>query len=278
MTNLISATSPIISGTGNSPKYEYKYEVSDHQTGDRKSHWEKRDGDNVRGVYTLYEPDGALRTVEYTADALHGFNAVVKREKPNKHQQRSNTLYTYDMPSNSAHNIFDDSSVGYTSDRKILPIQENCSKHAAKSDVSGYYLLYCFSVKLYLRGGNRDGDHHAHRGDDHRDDVHLDDVHRDDVHRDDVHRDDVHRDDVHPYDVHHDGDHHYGDHRDDDGHHRDDHRDHHGDGVCHNDGVSHDRDGGGGRNVHGGQPGTGETRQHMPEHSLPVDRRWLPKK
>ncbi|CAB3243300.1 unnamed protein product [Arctia plantaginis] len=124
----------IISGTGNSPKYEYKYEVSDHQTGDRKSHWEKRDGDNVRGVYTLYEPDGALRTVEYTADALHGFNAVVKREKPNKHQQRSNTLYTYDMPSNSAHNIFDDSSVGYTSDRKILPIQENGSKHAAKSD------------------------------------------------------------------------------------------------------------------------------------------------
>ena len=53
-------------------KYEYKYEVSDHQTGDRKSHWESRDGDKVRGVYTLYEPDGALRTVEYTADALHG--------------------------------------------------------------------------------------------------------------------------------------------------------------------------------------------------------------
>lgn len=53
-------------------KYEYKYEVSDHQTGDRKSHWETRDGDKVRGVYTLYEPDGALRTVEYTADALHG--------------------------------------------------------------------------------------------------------------------------------------------------------------------------------------------------------------
>lgn len=54
------------------PKYEYKYEVSDQQTGDRKSHWETRDGDRVRGVYTLYEPDGALRTVEYTADATHG--------------------------------------------------------------------------------------------------------------------------------------------------------------------------------------------------------------
>lgn len=55
------------------PKYEYKYEVSDHQTGDRKTHWESREGDSVRGAYTLYEPDGALRTVEYTADALHGY-------------------------------------------------------------------------------------------------------------------------------------------------------------------------------------------------------------
>ncbi|XP_047986440.1 cuticle protein 7-like [Leguminivora glycinivorella] len=67
------------------PKYEYKYEVSDHQTGDRKSHWERREGDKVRGAYSLYEPDGALRTVEYTADAVNGFNAVVRREEP--HQQ-----------------------------------------------------------------------------------------------------------------------------------------------------------------------------------------------
>ncbi|KAM3962363.1 uncharacterized protein ACR2FA_003603 [Aphomia sociella] len=68
------------------PKYEYKYEVSDHQTGDRKSHWESRDGDRVRGVYTLYEPDGALRTVEYSADAIHGFNAVVTRNEPTRQQ------------------------------------------------------------------------------------------------------------------------------------------------------------------------------------------------
>ncbi|KAG6446351.1 hypothetical protein O3G_MSEX004470, partial [Manduca sexta] len=70
-------------------KYEFKYEVADHQTGDRKTHWESRDGDRVRGVYTLFEPDGALRTVEYTADALHGFNAVVKRKIAPKHQLSS---------------------------------------------------------------------------------------------------------------------------------------------------------------------------------------------
>lgn len=52
--------------------YEYKYEVSDHQTGDRKSHWETREGDKVRGAYTVYEPDGALRRVEYSADSIHG--------------------------------------------------------------------------------------------------------------------------------------------------------------------------------------------------------------
>lgn len=53
--------------------YEYKYEVSDHQTGDRKSHWETREGDKVRGAYTVYEPDGALRRVEYSADAVQGY-------------------------------------------------------------------------------------------------------------------------------------------------------------------------------------------------------------
>lgn len=31
----------------------------------------------MRGVYTLYEPDGALRTVEYTADAVHGYIFLV---------------------------------------------------------------------------------------------------------------------------------------------------------------------------------------------------------
>ncbi|KAI5645302.1 insect cuticle protein domain-containing protein [Phthorimaea operculella] len=78
------------------PKYEYKYEVTDHQTGDRKSHWESRDGDRVRGAYSLYEPDGAKRTVEYTADAIHGFNAVVRREEPKR-----SGLNSYSPSSNS---------------------------------------------------------------------------------------------------------------------------------------------------------------------------------
>ncbi|KAJ0179794.1 hypothetical protein K1T71_004385 [Dendrolimus kikuchii] len=62
------------------PKYEYKYEVSDHQTGDRKSHWETRNGDVVNGAYSLYEPDGSLRTVEYSADSHHGYKLLKSKE------------------------------------------------------------------------------------------------------------------------------------------------------------------------------------------------------
>ncbi|KAJ2939687.1 hypothetical protein O0L34_g14406 [Tuta absoluta] len=103
--------SPSLSGSGGAdqyastpPKYEYKYEVTDHQTGDRKSHWESRDGDRVRGAYSLYEPDGAKRTVEYTADAIHGFNAVVRREEPKR-----TGLNSYNPSSNSVIDTYDTS-------------------------------------------------------------------------------------------------------------------------------------------------------------------------
>ncbi|XP_061401919.1 cuticle protein 21-like [Musca vetustissima] len=61
-------------------KYDYSYDVNDPTTGDIKSHSETRDGYNVRGVYSLIDPDGFRRTVTYTADSVNGFNAVVNRE------------------------------------------------------------------------------------------------------------------------------------------------------------------------------------------------------
>ncbi|XP_046393613.1 cuticle protein 8-like [Ischnura elegans] len=61
------------------PKYNFDYGVSDHKTGDQKNQWETRDGDVVKGAYSLHEADGTVRTVEYTADKHNGFNAVVKR-------------------------------------------------------------------------------------------------------------------------------------------------------------------------------------------------------
>jgi hypothetical protein len=61
------------------PKYAYDYAVKDAHTGDTKSQWETRDGDNVKGAYSLVEPDGTVRIVEYTSDKHNGFNAIVKK-------------------------------------------------------------------------------------------------------------------------------------------------------------------------------------------------------
>ncbi|KAL3282996.1 hypothetical protein HHI36_006153 [Cryptolaemus montrouzieri] len=62
------------------PKYQYEYGVNDPHTGDHKSQHEIRDGDVVKGSYSVADPDGTLRTVHYTADDHNGFNAVVERQ------------------------------------------------------------------------------------------------------------------------------------------------------------------------------------------------------
>ncbi|XP_055596848.1 larval cuticle protein A3A-like [Uranotaenia lowii] len=62
------------------PQYSFSYGISDALTGDQKSQQESRNGDSVQGSYSLVDPDGTKRTVEYTADPIHGFNAVVHRE------------------------------------------------------------------------------------------------------------------------------------------------------------------------------------------------------
>ncbi|CAB3243175.1 unnamed protein product [Arctia plantaginis] len=67
------------------PKYAFNYGVADPSTGDIKSQHESRDGDVVKGQYSLVEPDGSVRTVDYTADAIHGFNAVVSKSNPSFH-------------------------------------------------------------------------------------------------------------------------------------------------------------------------------------------------
>ncbi|XP_017782871.1 PREDICTED: cuticle protein-like [Nicrophorus vespilloides] len=62
------------------PQYSYGYDVQDSLTGDNKQQQETRDGDVVKGSYSLVDADGFKRTVEYTADPVQGFNAVVHRE------------------------------------------------------------------------------------------------------------------------------------------------------------------------------------------------------
>ncbi|KAF3423650.1 hypothetical protein E2986_03584 [Frieseomelitta varia] len=62
------------------PQYSYAYNVHDSLTGDAKSQQETRDGDVVQGSYSLLEADGTTRIVDYVADPVNGFNAVVRKE------------------------------------------------------------------------------------------------------------------------------------------------------------------------------------------------------
>jgi hypothetical protein len=78
-----------------SNSYHFEYAIHDPVTGDKKSHNEVSDGHGtVKGTYSLVEPDGSIRVVEYTADDAHGFNAEVK------------TIQSEHKPSSTEH-IFD---------------------------------------------------------------------------------------------------------------------------------------------------------------------------
>ncbi|XP_045492955.1 cuticle protein 19-like [Colias croceus] len=70
------------------PKYEFEYKVDDPDTGDIKSQHETRDGGEVKGVYSLRQPDGHERTVHYRADDHNGFRADIKYEIHHTKQER----------------------------------------------------------------------------------------------------------------------------------------------------------------------------------------------
>lgn len=70
------------------PKYSYGYDVQDRLTGDEKSQHETRDGDVVKGSYSFVEADGQKRTVDYTADSVRGFNAIISHEPHNSERSQ----------------------------------------------------------------------------------------------------------------------------------------------------------------------------------------------
>lgn len=82
----VAASAPVVAAANTEfdvlPQYQYAYNVQDSLTGDSKSHEETRDGDIVKGSYSLIEPDGSRRTVNYYADPVNGFNAVVQKDVP----------------------------------------------------------------------------------------------------------------------------------------------------------------------------------------------------
>ncbi|XP_014205159.1 uncharacterized protein LOC106637042 [Copidosoma floridanum] len=77
------------------PQYQFHYSVADHLTGDIKEQKEQRDGDRVEGQYSLVEPDGTRRIVDYTANGHTGFNAVVRKESGHQYHSSAGYLSGY---------------------------------------------------------------------------------------------------------------------------------------------------------------------------------------
>ncbi|CAB3244744.1 unnamed protein product [Arctia plantaginis] len=77
---LLPATKLVYAQPEAPARYDFSYSVHDSQSGDVKQQQESRDGDSVRGSYSLVQPDGVHRIVEYTADEHQGFNAIVRYE------------------------------------------------------------------------------------------------------------------------------------------------------------------------------------------------------
>lgn len=88
-----------------STEYNYWYDIVDPSTGDTKSQHEIRQGDIVKGSYSVIDPDGTKRVVEYTADSKHGFKAVVRNE-PVLHNNIAKRHYTQHYPFGSSPNPF----------------------------------------------------------------------------------------------------------------------------------------------------------------------------
>ncbi|XP_017954720.1 cyclic nucleotide-gated cation channel beta-1 [Drosophila navojoa] len=59
------------------PEYSFAYGIEDGEARVLQNRKETRNGDEVRGVYSVVDPDGTLRVVKYTADDANGFQAEV---------------------------------------------------------------------------------------------------------------------------------------------------------------------------------------------------------
>lgn len=112
----------------NHPAYAFSYGVKDLHSGDVKSQWESRDNGVVKGHYSVLEPDGSIRTVDYTADAKNGFKAVVKTEGPNVHPVPDHSHDSTDSQSKINH---------YSKDQDHIVLSSSLEHHQdAVSDLS----------------------------------------------------------------------------------------------------------------------------------------------
>lgn len=63
-----------------SPSYQFGFDVNDDQFTNYQNRKEERQGDVIKGSYSVVDSDGFIRTVTYTADPKEGFKAQVERK------------------------------------------------------------------------------------------------------------------------------------------------------------------------------------------------------
>jgi hypothetical protein len=73
-------------------QYKYSYNVEDPSTGDSKTQHEVKQGNIVRGQYSVVEPDGSKRVVDYNVHPSKGFVAVVHTEPTPYHRKAKNYI------------------------------------------------------------------------------------------------------------------------------------------------------------------------------------------
>ncbi|XP_073951056.1 uncharacterized protein isoform X2 [Choristoneura fumiferana] len=62
------------------PSYQFGFDVNDDQYTNYQNRKEQREGDTIKGSYSVVDSDGFIRTVTYTADPKEGFKAEVSRQ------------------------------------------------------------------------------------------------------------------------------------------------------------------------------------------------------
>lgn len=50
--------------------------------------WEHRIGEYVKGAYSVMQPDGRVRTVDYEVDGKSGYRAIIRMSEPSRHLKK----------------------------------------------------------------------------------------------------------------------------------------------------------------------------------------------
>lgn len=131
-------------GSGNEVQYDFAYAIDDAASGLVTDRWEEKRGGVVKGAYSLLEPGGNVRTVDYQVDGGGGFKAIVRTRRPGHYFlstqefHKSNQLHPQPSPEleipqqSLAQSTKDDVPVNYHAiNAQILGFQKLFGKNSA---------------------------------------------------------------------------------------------------------------------------------------------------